>query len=216
MYGVSLNRGNAPASGIFAVAATFENLMQATDANDTASSFLASEARFSVVKELQAKNLVIPLVGDFAGSWALRGIGHWLRARAATVSAFYLSNVEDYLRRAGTWNTFCQNVVTLPADASSEFIWSGSGGPAITPDRPLPTPDTPPVIVKFEPGPAPKTVIVVRGDNATRVMFVEDWSVMRKALEAAEAAEAKNSVPTRFVPPPNRAGSLLDATKPCR
>jgi hypothetical protein len=115
--------------------------------------------------------------------------------------------------------SFCQNLVALPADSASELIWSGSGGPAITPDRPVFTPDNPPVVVKFEPGPVPKTVVVYRGDNATRVMIVEDWAVQKtamKAFEAAEAAKAPKAAPTPVGPPPNRAGSLLDATRPCR
>ena len=42
----------------------------------------------------------------------------------AIVSAFYLSNVEQYLNMDGLWATFCSNVATLPLDESSRFIRS--------------------------------------------------------------------------------------------
>ena len=44
------------------------------------------------------------------------------------VSAFYLSNVEQYLGREGTWSQFCSNVATLPLDETSTFIRSVRNG----------------------------------------------------------------------------------------
>ncbi len=44
------------------------------------------------------------------------------------VSAFYLSNVEQYLKQDGIWMNFCGNVAQLPLDASSTFIYSQSAG----------------------------------------------------------------------------------------
>jgi hypothetical protein len=44
------------------------------------------------------------------------------------VSAFYLSNVEQYLNMDGLWLTFCSNVATLPLDDSSRFIRSQRNG----------------------------------------------------------------------------------------
>ena len=90
--------------------------------------FLATEERFAFVKALQGKNLVVPVVGDFAGPKALRAIGAWLKARGATVGAFYVSNVEQYLQRNGVWSAFCANVATLPLDKSSVFIRPSRGG----------------------------------------------------------------------------------------
>ena len=48
----------------------------------------------------------------------------FLKDRHAVVSAFYLSNVEQYLNMDGLWATFCSNVATLPLDDSSRFIRS--------------------------------------------------------------------------------------------
>jgi hypothetical protein len=44
------------------------------------------------------------------------------------VAAFYLSNVEQYLRQDGIWDDFCRNVAALPLDQSSTFIRSERGG----------------------------------------------------------------------------------------
>jgi hypothetical protein len=89
--------------------------------------FLASETNFALVKAMQNKNLIVPVVGNFAGPKALRAVGAYLRARGATVTAFYVSNVESYLHRNGVWPAFCANVATLPLDASSLFIRPGNG-----------------------------------------------------------------------------------------
>ena len=89
--------------------------------------YLASDEAFQTVKALHQKNLVIPIVGDFAGPKALRAVGDYVRSRGAVISAFYVSNVEDYLRRNGVWPTFCANVSTMPLDAGSVFIRPNSG-----------------------------------------------------------------------------------------
>jgi hypothetical protein len=84
------------------------------------------------MKDLESRNLVVPVVGDFAGPKALRAIGAWVREHGATVSAFYLSNVEQYLQRNGVWLNFCANVASMPLTADSTFIRStnnnGGGG----------------------------------------------------------------------------------------
>ena len=69
----------------------------------------------------------IPVVGDFGGPKAIRTIARYLKENGATVSAFYLSNVEQYLYQDRKWNEFCRNVATLPMDNSSTFIRSESG-----------------------------------------------------------------------------------------
>lgn len=86
--------------------------------------FLANEANFRVVQDLQRRNLVVPVVGDFAGSHAFREIAAWMRAHAAPLSALYTSNVEFYLFRSGTFDAFAVNVTSLPRDARSVIVRS--------------------------------------------------------------------------------------------
>jgi hypothetical protein len=77
---------------------------------------------------MQARNLIVPVVGDFAGPKALRAVGAYLRRYGATVSAFYVSNVEQYLRLERVWGSFCGNAARLPVDEASLFIRAGRGG----------------------------------------------------------------------------------------
>ena len=89
-----------------------------------ARSYLANEENFRFMKDLESRNMLVPVVGNFGGPKAIRAVGRYLRERNATVSAFYLSNVEQYLRQEGIWENFCANVATLPLDETSTFIRS--------------------------------------------------------------------------------------------
>jgi hypothetical protein len=117
--------------GGFRNSPTYADLMVATDGAGVLRSYLASEQNYAVLKALHAKNLFVPIVGNFAGPKALRAVGAWLKAHNAMVSAFYLSNVEQYLSTDGIWDDFCQNASALPIDDTSQFIRSyrGGGGP---------------------------------------------------------------------------------------
>jgi len=108
----------------------YADLMEATDGAGVDRSYLANEENFRVVKALEEKNLMVPVVGDLSGPKAVRGIAKYLKDHGATVTAFYLSNVEQYLQRSGTTNKFLCNVAALPLDDQSTFIRSqGGGGP---------------------------------------------------------------------------------------
>lgn len=110
---------------------SYAELMAMDDGAGQQRGFLASEESFLFIKSLQASNLIVPVVGDFAGPKALRSVGRYAREHGVTVAAFYLSNVEQYLRPAGTWDGFCGNVATMPTDAASTFIRSVRGGGGI-------------------------------------------------------------------------------------
>ena len=85
-------------------------------------SFLSTEENFQTVKVLHEKNLVVPVSGDFAGPKAIRAIGDYLQTQGAVVSAFYLSNVEQYLFQDGKASAFYDNVAALPVNDRSVFI----------------------------------------------------------------------------------------------
>ncbi|HTK29974.1 MAG TPA: hypothetical protein VL309_10500 [Vicinamibacterales bacterium] len=103
---------------------SYADLMTATDGKGEARSFLSSDERFAVLKDLESRNLIVPVVGNFAGPKAIRAVAAFLKERNALVSAFYLSNVEQYLRMDGLWADFCANAATLPVDETSLFIHS--------------------------------------------------------------------------------------------
>jgi hypothetical protein len=107
-------------------AATYRDLMTQTDASGQYLTFLGSEEKFAYVKDLETKNLIVPIVGNFSGPKAIRAIGAYVNSRGATVSAFYVSTVEPYLKRDGSFPAFCANVATLPMDDASLFIRPGN------------------------------------------------------------------------------------------
>ena len=107
---------------------SYADLMTADDIEGRPGSYLATEQSFRVLKDLESRNLLVPVVGNFGGPKAIRAVSQFLRDHNAVVSAFYLSNVEMYLNQQNLWDNFCRNVATLPLDDSSTFIRSARGG----------------------------------------------------------------------------------------
>jgi hypothetical protein len=114
---------------------SYVEMMIATDGASVPRGYLAAEENFATIKELQARNLIVPVVGNFAGPIAIRAVGSYLKRHQALVSAFYVSNVEQYLAREGGIERFCANVATLPLDDTSTFIRSERGGFGPRPPR---------------------------------------------------------------------------------
>ncbi len=123
--------GGGGGRGGFRNSPTYADLMVGTDGAGLMRGYLASEENFQTLKTLETKNLLVPVVGNFAGPKAIRAVGAWVKARNGVVSAFYLSNVEQYLNMDGIWMDFCANASRLPIDGTSQFIRSyrGGGGP---------------------------------------------------------------------------------------
>lgn len=103
---------------------SYQDLMVATDEAGDARSYLSSDARYAAVRDLQLRNLIVPVVGDFSGHKALRAVGEWIKARRGTIGAIYTSNVEQYLFQYGTWPRFYANVRDLPMGHAAQFIRS--------------------------------------------------------------------------------------------
>ena len=105
--------------------ATYADLMTATDQQGQSRSYLATEENFQTVRDLERRNLIIPVVGDFAGSKALRNVARYLKDHGGIVTAFYTSNVEQYLFQQGDdWRHFLTNVSAFPMNPLSTFIRS--------------------------------------------------------------------------------------------
>jgi hypothetical protein len=103
---------------------TFGELLAARDLAGEAGSYLARRDDFAFLKALQEANRVIPVVGDLAGTKAVRAIGDEVRSRGLAVRAFYVSNVEFYLARDGSFERFAETVAGLPMDEYSVLIRS--------------------------------------------------------------------------------------------
>jgi hypothetical protein len=104
---------------------SYRELMSETDGQGENRSYLATEENFRTLREYHKNNAIVPVVGDFGGDKALRAVGDYVRQHNATVTAFYTSNVEQYLfQEAYAWRRFLQNVATFPIDSKSTFIRS--------------------------------------------------------------------------------------------
>ena len=106
----------------------FKQLLLERDRAGKQLNYLADEDDFQYVKSLESRNLVIPVVGNLAGTHALREIGRVMGERGERLSAMYVSNVEFYLMREGSFDTFASSVRTLPHDSRSVIIRSYFGG----------------------------------------------------------------------------------------
>ena len=101
---------------------TYKDLMVADDGQGMQRGYLASEDLYRALRDMQERNLIVPLVGDFAGPKALRSVARYLELHHATVTAFYTSNVEQYLFHGDAWQRFYENVAALPINTRSTFI----------------------------------------------------------------------------------------------
>ena len=108
------------------------------DRSERQSNYLVTEESYQYIKSLQAKDLIVPVVGNVAGDKALVAIGRYARARGEAISVFYISNVEQYLMRDGLFPQFAENVKRLPRDSKSVFIRSYFGRFGMNPPLSMP------------------------------------------------------------------------------
>lgn len=110
---------------------SYRQLMTAKDLMGQSRSFLATEDVFRFVKDLESRNRIVPVVGDFGGVHAIRAVGGYVRDHSDVITGFYASNVAVYLtneqRRA-----FCGNLASLPAARNASFIESDAVRPLMT------------------------------------------------------------------------------------
>src|SRR5262245_6319551 len=133
-YGPGINYASA-GNGSSTGDTNFMKITTAVDGAGVPRSFLATDDQFQFLKSLHARNLIVPIQADFGGPKALRAAGDFVRARGLKVSAFYISNVEQYLFNPiigsaagggrevnGGWRAFYDNLATLPADEKTVLL----------------------------------------------------------------------------------------------
>jgi hypothetical protein len=107
---------------------SYRQLMTATDLMGQSRSFLATEDAFRFVKDLESRNRIVPVVGDFGGVGAIRRVGDYVRGHSDVITAFYASNVSVYLTNEQA-RAFCGNLAALPAARDAWFIESDAVRP---------------------------------------------------------------------------------------
>ena len=103
---------------------TYRDLMLERDLEGQMQNYFNSEEDFQFIRKLQVQDLIVPIVGDLSGPQAVKAIGKYVSDLKERVSAFYVSNVEFYLQRQGTFDKFVENVKMLPIDGRSMIIRS--------------------------------------------------------------------------------------------
>jgi hypothetical protein len=103
------------------------DLYAATDLDGHQVSYLATEERFRVVRDLERAGRIVPIVGDLSGPTAMKAIAAFLRERRLAVSVFYVSNVEMYLFRQGSFPRYAENMHALPVMPASVIVRSSFG-----------------------------------------------------------------------------------------
>jgi hypothetical protein len=118
---------------------TYRDLLVETDGEGHQRNYLASEESFQFVKGLETRDRVIPVVGNLGGPSAMAAVARALAARHEQLSAFYVSNVEFYLERDGTYQRFATNLARMPRTSNSVIIRSifGRGGGSMSELQPI-------------------------------------------------------------------------------
>jgi hypothetical protein len=117
-------RYSFPSPRLAPVFPTYADLQIADDGHGTNYSYLASEDNFRALRDFERRNLIVPVIGDFAGEKALRAVGRYIATHGGTVNYFYTSNVEQYLFQNDAYKRYYTNVATLPLATQSTFIRS--------------------------------------------------------------------------------------------
>jgi hypothetical protein len=118
-----------PSASLTTYGTSYQLLMLQTDGRGRNKNFLATDANYQFVRQMHQKNLIIPIVGDFAGPKAMRAVAGYIRDRGAEVKVFYVSNVEEYISSPrSVWAAYCRNLATLPISPVGTFIRFGRGG----------------------------------------------------------------------------------------
>jgi hypothetical protein len=117
-------RYSFPSPRLAPVFPTYSDLQVADDGHGVNYSYLASEENFQALRDFEKRNLLVPVIGDFAGEKALRAVGKYVATHGGTVNYFYTSNVEQYLFQNDAYRRYYANVATLPLAAQSTFIRS--------------------------------------------------------------------------------------------
>jgi hypothetical protein len=127
-------------------------------------SYMASEVLYGALRDLEQRNLIVPIVGDFGGMKALRSVARYLDVHHATVSVFYTSNVEQYLFQNAVWQHFYENVAAMPIDSHSTFIrayFNNAGGRPFRLPPPDPGSGGPSPIPNYIPRVGPRSVTLL-------------------------------------------------------
>ena len=77
---------------------SYHMLAVSTDGRGKNWVYLNREESYKHIRDMQQKNLIVPLVGDFTGVKSIKTVSQYVKDHGSTISVFYISNVEDYIQ----------------------------------------------------------------------------------------------------------------------
>ena len=117
-------RYSFPSPRLARVFPTYAELQKTDDGAGTSYAYLANEESFRALRDFERKNLLVPVIGDFAGPKALRSVGNWIASHGGVANYLYTSNVEQYLFQGDAFKRYYSSVASLPLAEQSTFIRS--------------------------------------------------------------------------------------------
>jgi hypothetical protein len=117
-------RYSFPSPRLARVFPTYADLQKTDDGSGVSYTYLASEEAFRALRDFERKNLLVPVIGDFAGPKALRAVGNWIASHGGVANYVYTSNVEQYLFQNDAFRRYYTTVGGLPLAEQSTFIRS--------------------------------------------------------------------------------------------
>src|SRR3954462_7604334 len=117
-------RYSFPSPRLARVFPTYADLQKTNDGSGVSYTYLASEEAFRALRDFERKNLLVPVIGVFAGPKALRAVGNWIASHGGVANYVYTSNVEQYLFQNDAFRRYYTTVGSLPLAEQSTFIRS--------------------------------------------------------------------------------------------
>jgi len=108
---------------------TMGQLLQMVSLDGNYQSIFNSNEDYRYIRNMHLQNKILPVTGDFGGRGALQMIADFLKEHKLTVSAYYTSNVEQYLLQStASWGGWINNVKNLPITDKTVIIrWLHDG-----------------------------------------------------------------------------------------
>jgi hypothetical protein len=109
---------------------TIGSLLQARTPKGEQKNPFNSDEDYQYLRKMNLENRIVPITGNFAGGKALKAIAQYLINHKKTVTAFYVSNVEEYvIGNYYDWQQWVVNMKAMPTTDTSVIIrWTHTGG----------------------------------------------------------------------------------------
>ncbi len=93
---------------------TLGSFLVARDRSGWPAHFLSDDRPYATLRAIQLGDRLVPIVANVVGGRAMPALGRWLKDRSMRVGVLYISDVEYFLIKGGTFGAFLENLKALP------------------------------------------------------------------------------------------------------